>query len=870
MRNTTKSLFIKKNNVYAVVCRNGCKSRLLSLKTEEKEIEKKKEKCVCDINTFYDQLIGIINKYRNKDIDTLNVIEKNVVANYNNYKTETKNFQQKLLLCKDECNNIIYHSNLNDTAENRKKRLKKVQNIVNKANIISTNIDNIGIRAMSIFTTVNLNTIFQIEECLSGNSGVTVHQEMKDGSNSSMTITTKGSFSMATVPFIQLFIIQRLLNRNSKAKNVSFPFSANKNDQKHGEIAASIINNLSQLGLHGYMKDRYNEQHSDALSLLFKNMIHEYPNEYQSIMSCQVNYHSNNISNNNNNSSKDRYYESQVFNQSDLIPKTFQFLFFEDVNKCCLVNSIWLYHGYNINSIAYVNTYIWLQHEKNQNKFVNARKRVWKRWINARKFWYYNSDRGSSVSNEFLNGFALLQNIEFIDITLAKYTSDMEEKFVELIGKHARKYVNFSLDVFDKKNTIDPLKVSTKSSISLYNAKTILLRGLTFPILFTNKCEKLTLSQIQNVTYEWCNHLIENCDLSNIKFLRLDDIQLNFGKNKQDITGAINEIASKLINLKYFAVQSLNDDMLIFWKALKSIIKKNSVVLEMDTRLYGFRYGIQNSKREQLFKTLLQFISEHKFESQIKRLVLVVNDQLKKGCLKLLNVPKAKKTIEKLSVIPGNESSFSWIFSLTTDKQSKQSSFFRQDEKEFDLKDKFKQLKVLRIPYSLGRLNLKTLVEFLQIKLSKNAYFVDINMDIKFETIDSVININRNEDQQVLAFEKNFEKLLNIVSQMIEKQIPLNIKIVFRQYHPEGITKDKKKANQVAFAKYNDQLFEPLFGTEKLKSMEIQVSKCDQHWKQVFPKFEFVCNDVNIMEGEQYINVGHLQIQTANEVDPWL
>ena len=52
-----------------------------------------------------------------------------------------KNLEENLLLCKDECSNIIYNSNLNDSAQNRKQRYEKLQTIIKNTNKNKNNIN---------------------------------------------------------------------------------------------------------------------------------------------------------------------------------------------------------------------------------------------------------------------------------------------------------------------------------------------------------------------------------------------------------------------------------------------------------------------------------------------------------------------------------------------------------------------------------------------------------------------------------------------------------------------------------------------------------------------------------------------------------
>ena len=149
---------------------------------------------------------------------------------------------------------------------------------------------------------------------------------------------------------------------------------------------------------------------------------------------------------------------------------------------------------------------------KNVEAGTNARKRVWQRWINARRFTYYNWRKELLISNQFLDGFKLLQNVEYINITLTKYNNEKEKKFMELICKRGENYKRFLLNVYlvdcdDDK--IDASKLGKLPNMNLNNGKEIKLSQLSIPIAFANKYETLALSQMNNITLDWCNYLLD-------------------------------------------------------------------------------------------------------------------------------------------------------------------------------------------------------------------------------------------------------------------------------------------------------------------------------------------------------------------------
>ena len=163
---------------------------------------------------------------------------------------------------------------------------------------------------------------------------------------------------MALSTFVQLFITKRIINLNPKCTDQLDWFSIEQSDK-----AKQILTFLSATNIQQFMMTKYNHDNDKIISIIFNKLITNYPNEYNLIVS----FENNCIPANNCNDKSDkiktiasRYYENKLFNQTDLIPKIFQFLPFGSLNVCCLVNSIWLYHSYNINSIYRLNGNLWL------------------------------------------------------------------------------------------------------------------------------------------------------------------------------------------------------------------------------------------------------------------------------------------------------------------------------------------------------------------------------------------------------------------------------------------------------------------------------------------------------------------------------
>ena len=119
-----------------------------------------------------------------------------------------------------------------------------------------------------------------------------------------------------------------------------------------------ILTRLINDGVGVHMNKWYDEKTQAVIieNIFNKIILKKFVKEYNELVT---------FSNNNNNkkSNNNRYYQNLVFNSKDLMSTIFQHLkwqrryreeFDGDLLHCSLVNSIWLYHSWNINSVYYV------------------------------------------------------------------------------------------------------------------------------------------------------------------------------------------------------------------------------------------------------------------------------------------------------------------------------------------------------------------------------------------------------------------------------------------------------------------------------------------------------------------------------------
>ena len=191
---------------------------------------------------------------------------------------------------------------------------------------------------------------------------------------------TVDSSNLKVPSFIRLFVIRRII-RNSidygtstgtQIKNlVNVHFA--KEDTAIVLQAYNILLRLVQDGLKTYMSKWYNEtKDSTIIEMIFNKIILvKFEKEYNQL----ITFDNGNIYN---------HYQNLVFNTNDLMCKIFEYFEIdEDLSNCSysFVNSHWLYHSWNINSIYFVelNSLIrqTMKHTQNDN---NAALRMWQRY----------------------------------------------------------------------------------------------------------------------------------------------------------------------------------------------------------------------------------------------------------------------------------------------------------------------------------------------------------------------------------------------------------------------------------------------------------------------------------------------------------
>ena len=153
---------------------------------------------------------------------------------------------------------------------------------------------------------------------------------------------------------------------------------------------------------------------------------------------------------------KDNSFQESVFNTNDLMCSIFQFLTDFDLHSnlviyelmnCSLVNSHWLYHTWNPNSIYSVSLYKLITQSIRYQK-NSLYSRMWQRYCNAQKIYAYAEREHVrlNLSKDVLNKLAMFTNILYINGYVPSTHLDLLKV---IVNKCDKKIEKFMLNVTD-------------------------------------------------------------------------------------------------------------------------------------------------------------------------------------------------------------------------------------------------------------------------------------------------------------------------------------------------------------------------------------------------------------------------------------
>ena len=403
-----------------------------------------------------------------------------------------------------------------------------------------------------------------------------------------------------TVPhFIRLFVINRIIctyiERNSNTNSngthetksqtiIEELVSVFNDDKKIQSKSKEILTRLLNNGIKLYMNKWYNEKdQSNIIEIIFNKIIlNKFENEYNRVMKY-------------NNPNAKFEYQNVIFNSNDLMCLIFEYLengryFKHDLFHCSLVNSHWLYHVWNVNSVYYVELTQLIQ-QTLKHTGTNSQSlvlRAWQRFINAKSIYIYWVKRNISCDKQLLNKLLLFKNLEKIFI----YLGNDEEISIEIL----------KTIMYTSRENIEWCKIQMKptsrtyhclSPLSLLNAKYISIHDSYFYRIWSNECQELALSEFR-ISRDWCNFVIKNCDCSNIKSLTFgyhiilfEDDWYSAVKTEDELL--IKQFGLKFLNLKKLILKfafnihgQIDRKIILFWRLLKPIIIKNNIKVELE------------------------------------------------------------------------------------------------------------------------------------------------------------------------------------------------------------------------------------------------------------------------------------------------
>ena len=392
--------------------------------------------------------------------------------------------------------------------------------------------------------------------------------------------------------FIRLFVFRRIIDKYIKHSNNKDETSARatvikqfadvfKDNEKIESLVVNILTRLLNYGIKKYMKNCYSEkEQANIIEQIFNRIIlTKFGQEYNEIINHASNY------------DNDSFYQSMVFNSSDLMCEIFQYLeygakFDQDLFQCSLVNSYWLYHAWNINAVYHVDLgelFGKTSFMYRGNKKINKWTQLWQRLIHVKSIRLSvkvvdDTRKDNGTRTPALDKLSMLRKIEKVHIYA--YGNVGGNKYIPifkaLLGrcKQRLEYCHTSISSYSK------LKEHELPPLRLPNTQFIGIGDLKFYRVWTNKCTWLKLYDTK-IKQDWCDFVMKNCDCSSITLLELNDVQFD----SQLINNSVlRQFATKFINLKQLKLyfhDRIGANVFIFWQLLKSTIKQKNVETEL-------------------------------------------------------------------------------------------------------------------------------------------------------------------------------------------------------------------------------------------------------------------------------------------------
>ena len=405
--------------------------------------------------------------------------------------------------------------------------------------------------------------------------------------------------------FIRLFVTRRIIDKyikNNKdqkkktkeeiIKELSNVFKDDKH--KNESLVINIVTRLISFGIKQYMSKYYDEKELNIIEDIFNKIILEkFGQEYNEINKYGIN----------NDKTNDNYFESLLFNSSDLMNQIFQYLvwgdgFDEDLYSCSLVSSHWLYHVWNVNSVYHINFNKLVKYNSDNNRTWT---RIWQRLYNVKSIKIdLDADNSKAAFVTSMNKLSTFRKVEKVNVYVYGADANKCISAVIPIMSPCKDRINYCRIVINGTCIVlDPSNFKAPPPLRLPKAQYVCIGDLFFYRIWTNECTQLKLSDLSKISKDWCKFVIENCDCTNVTTLTLNWVTFD-DKSINEIT--LKQFALKFHNLKTFEIKILDDDVdddnvLLFWQLLKPILSKNKTKVKLKVAYLQADQAISLSKR---------------------------------------------------------------------------------------------------------------------------------------------------------------------------------------------------------------------------------------------------------------------------------
>ena len=400
--------------------------------------------------------------------------------------------------------------------------------------------------------------------------------------------SNNNNYNVKVPSFIRLFTLQRILGKciggnwnsfHDESISELFGDVANVFESEETNATAKLI--LARLMNHGiktYMKDWYSESKQAQIieDIFHRIILVKLGKEYHDVMTFTDSSDSTTIRD-------DTFYRNLVFNSSDVMCEIFQYLkwgwhFDGDLFCCSLVNSHWLYHSWNVNSVYHVTLdeliYRTLKYSNNTNNNISNVTRQWQRFIYAKSIEidFFNDLVSDYALIMTLNNLSLLKSIEKINaILLESNINVMNIAMLKMIMSRSKNKAKHC-DILINTPTAQQL-----SPLRLPKVTFITINDLYFYRIWSNKCTNVRLSNV-TINNDCCQFWIDNCDFSNINILELHRIKFDYEIVLKQLASKFSKLGKLIIGFH----NNFDEYVILFWQLLTPIILKNNGKVELN------------------------------------------------------------------------------------------------------------------------------------------------------------------------------------------------------------------------------------------------------------------------------------------------